>query len=51
VEAIPLNRDHSTMVKFETAGDGDFTTIYKHLQGMVDKLAGNWKMDRKHDGW
>jgi hypothetical protein len=52
VEAIPIYKDHSTIVKFKSAEDKDFKTVYQHLQGMVSKapwtVAERWKLHRKY---
>jgi hypothetical protein len=49
-EAIPVNKDHIGMSKFESPEDEDFQTICGHLQIMVreapNKMAERWSREK-----
>jgi hypothetical protein len=53
-EALAISKDHSGIVKFESAEDEDFQTICHCLKQMVIKaplaVTQNWQEYRRHEG-
>jgi hypothetical protein len=38
---VPVEKDHTNMVKFATAEDPTYRTVVRHLQGWVEGIAGS----------
>jgi hypothetical protein len=53
-ESIPLHKDHVSMSKFKSDGDGDFQAVASQLINMVKRapanIAARWELYNRHEG-